>query len=114
MQARRRLIQNVGNAEQIRAYLCRKPEPLQLPGRQSGRAAIERQVSETEVEQYGKTTFQILRNALHNHDLFRMRRLDPGGIRRGSVDIRSQHARESRQRQSRNFGDVESREFYGE
>ena len=54
MQAGRRLVEHVDDAEQVRAHLRRQPQPLQLAGRQRRRAALEREVAEAEIEQHGE------------------------------------------------------------
>ena len=52
MQAGGRLVEDVDDAEQAGAQLGGEPQPLELAGRERGRAAVEAQVAEAEVEQY--------------------------------------------------------------
>ena len=72
MKASRRLVQNVNHAEQVRAHLRGEPQPLQLTGGQRGRAALEGQIPEAEVQQYGEPRLQILRDAARDDCPLRM------------------------------------------
>jgi hypothetical protein len=56
--ASRRLVQRVDDAEQVRPDLRRPTEPLQFAWRQ--RAAFERQITETEIEQHFEPSAQTL------------------------------------------------------
>ena len=84
MQARRRLVEHVHDAEQVRAHLRRQPQPLQLARRQRRRAALERQVAEPEVEQHGEPRHQVLGDPLRDHRLLRDAR-SPSFARPGAV-----------------------------
>jgi hypothetical protein len=64
MQSGRRLVEHVHDAEQIRAHLRRQAEPLQFARRQRGRAPLERQVSESEVEEHLETRGQVACDAV--------------------------------------------------
>ena len=72
MQPGRRLVQHVHDAEQVRAHLRGEPKPLQFTRRQRGRAALERQIAEPEVEEDRETRLDVLGNALSDDHLFRM------------------------------------------
>jgi hypothetical protein len=50
VQPGRRLVKHVHNAEQVRPYLRRQPQPLEFPGGERRGAAFERKVAEPEVE----------------------------------------------------------------
>ena len=82
MQARRRLVQHVDDAEQVRAHLRGQPKTLQFARRQRRRAAFERQIAEPEVEQDRQARFDVLGNALRDDHLFRM---VPGHLRQAGV-----------------------------
>src|SRR5581483_9095084 len=51
MQSRRRLVEHVDDAEQIRADLRREAEALQLARRKRRRAPLQRQIAEAEIEE---------------------------------------------------------------
>ena len=55
MQTRRRLVQHVDNAEEIRLDLGCEAEPLQLARRKGRRAAIEREIAQSQIEQNRQT-----------------------------------------------------------
>ena len=75
MQTGGRLVEHVDDAEQVRAHLRRQPKPLQFARRQRGRAALERQVAEPEVEQHGEARLEVLGDPLRDDHLLRMLRL---------------------------------------
>ena len=73
MQARRRLVQHVDDAEQVRAHLRRQPQALQFAGRQGGRAALEREVTQPQRQQHVQARRQVGGNALGDDAFFRVR-----------------------------------------
>ena len=70
MQAGRRLVEHVDHAEQIRAHLRREAQPLQLAGRERGRAALEREIAEPEVEQHVQPRDEIFGDPLRRPSAF--------------------------------------------
>ena len=85
MQPGRRFVEHIDDAEEVGADLRREAEPLELAGRKSRRAAIGRQVAETEVEQHLDAREQVLDDALrHDRPLgMLLRDLRPLGRVRG-------------------------------
>ena len=81
MQAGRRFVEHIDDAEKIRAHLRGKAEPLEFAGRKRGRAAVERKVAEPEIQQHGEPRAEILRDALGDHGFLGMlrRELRPAG-----------------------------------
>ena len=106
MQARRRLVEDVDDAEQVGANLGGQPQSLQLPRRQRRRAAIEGQVAESEVEQHREAGFEVLRDALRDQRLFRMLLFELRPALGGGVGVRPEDRGELLQRQRRHLRDV--------
>ena len=59
VQAGGRLVQHVHHAEQVAVHLGAEPEALELAGGERGRAALERDVAEAEVEQHGEPGLEV-------------------------------------------------------
>ena len=72
MQAGRRFVEHVHDAEQIGADLRGQPQTLQLAGRKRGRAAFHRKIAEAEVEHHARCVRPDPGDALRDHRLFRM------------------------------------------
>jgi hypothetical protein len=72
VQPRRRLVEDVDDAEQVRPHLRRQPQPLQFAGGQRRRTAVERQVAQPQVEQDGQPALQVLRDAAGDLGLLRV------------------------------------------
>ena len=106
VQAGRRFIEDVHDAEQVGAYLRCKAQALQLSRRQGRRAAFEREVAEAEVEQHVEARHQVGGDALHDDQFFGMF----GGrfrvLARASAGVRAQQARQPFERHARDIGDV--------
>ncbi len=82
MEPRGGLVQHVHDAEKIGVHLGGKPQALELPGREGGCAAIQRQVAQPQLEEDAEPRHQVLGNALGDHRLLRMLLLQfryPGG-----------------------------------
>ena len=62
--------------EQVRAHLRGETQPLELAGRERRGAAIDGEIAEPEIEHDIEPGDEILCDALGNHRLFRMLRLD--------------------------------------
>ena len=90
MQPGRRLVQHVDDPEQVGSHLRRQTQPLQFARRQRRRAAFERQIAQTEVEQHLQSRRHVLDDPLHDESLFRMTVVGPAraahGIRAGRSD----------------------------
>ena len=109
MQAGRRLVEHVHDAEQVRPHLRGQPQSLQLAGRERRRAAIERQVAESEVEQHRDAPQQVLADALRHEGPLGMRRRRRA-THAPAVRGRPEPGGEVGQRQARHLGDVEAGE----
>src|SRR5207237_2825856 len=67
VQADRRLVEHVQDADQPAADLRREPDALRLPTRERGRVAIQRQIVEADVEQELQPLDHFLEHALGDH-----------------------------------------------
>ena len=106
MQSGRGLVQDVHDPEQIGPHLRRQSKPLQLARRQRRRAALGRQIAETEVEQHLETRRHVFGDPLHDQSLLGM----VGEVPFPAVEMPAEHAAQLLQRQSRNFRDIHSGE----
>ena len=83
VQTRRRLIEHINNAEQLRAQLGGQAQTLQLPGRQGRRAALQGQITQAQLDQGVDPFEQVLGDALGRQAFFhrQLHRVVPRGHR---------------------------------
>ena len=96
MQADRRLVQDVQDADEAAPDLGREPDPLGLATGERGRGARERQVVEADVDEELQTLSDLLQEPFRDH-LLALAELDDSDEREGVAD-----------RQARELGDVPS------
>ena len=127
VQAGGRFVHHVDHAEQVRADLRGQPQALQFARRQRGRAAFQGQVTEPELLHHGDARTQVFGDALRGDGLFGMQVDGRHGLARGGLARaglarngvarlrlggRLQQFGHARQRQAREFADVQVGELH--
>ncbi len=102
VQPGRGLVEHVHHPEQVGVDLRGEAQPLQLAGRQRGRAALDREVAQAEVEQHREPRQQLVHDPPRRE---RPRPLEPALPR-----VLAQQLRQPREREPRQLGDVEAGE----
>ena len=132
VQAGGRFIHHVDHAEQVRADLGGQTKALQFAGRQRGRAAFQGQVTQPELLDHGDARAQVFGDALRGDGLFGMQVDGRHGLARAGLALarialadlashgvdrlrlggRLQQFGHARQRQAREFADVQAGELH--
>ena len=76
------LVEDVDDAEEVGVQLRGEAEALQLAGRERGRAALEREVAEAEIEQHVEALGELGGDAPGDLELFRAGRMGAASGRR--------------------------------
>jgi hypothetical protein len=114
MEARGGLVEHIHHAEQVGAHLGGEPQPLELAGRERRRAALEREVAQSELGEDLDSRQQILGDPLGDQRLLRVLARQLRRPRRRPVRGGPQDARNALQRQPGELSDVEPREGDGQ
>ena len=72
MQSGGRLIEHIHHAEEVGSHLGCQAKALQLSRRKCRRAAFQREVAESEIEQHREPSAEVVRDPLHDLGFFRM------------------------------------------